>query len=162
MAVNKYIPHLFVIPEDDANRQMAIGFEKDDRIRARSLQIVAPAGGWSKALEKLKGEYYRVLESNPNSHVLVIIDCDQDSQRIPCALAKVPGHLQNRVFIIGTLSEPEELRKSLNGTLEMIGESVAQECYDPNQLIWKHDQLQHNSTEVIRLKSVLFPVVFDA
>ena len=74
MAVNKYKPHLYVIPEDDANRQMAVGFEKDYRIRATAIQILRPAGGWKKALDRLSDEYYRVLDANVKSRVLVLID----------------------------------------------------------------------------------------
>lgn len=58
MAVNKYIPHLYIIPEDDANRQMAIGFEKDDRIRGNAFQIVAPAGGcWKETPYAAPADY---------------------------------------------------------------------------------------------------------
>ena len=161
MAANKHIPHLYVIPEDDANRQMAVGFEKDDRIRARAIQIVAPAGGWVKALEKLEVDYFTLLRSNQNSHVLVLIDCDAKSNRINNAFAKVPSEIKERVFILGTLNEPEVLKRSLNTPLEKIGELIIEECFDANQKIWQHEQLKHNATEVARLKSVLFNIVFQ-
>lgn len=161
MAANRYAPHLYVIPEDDANRQIAVGFEKDYRIKPRSIQIIGPAGGWKKALEKLSDDYYRILESNHNSRVLVIIDCDGDAERISRALGEVPAHLRGRVFIVGTMSEPEVLKKTFNTTLEKIGQAIADECFDENVKLWNHEQLIHNSSEVERLKRDLFSIVFD-
>jgi len=161
MAANRYAPHLYVIPEDDANRQIAVGFEKDYRIRPRSIQIVSPAGGWKKALEKLSDDYYRILEANQNSRVLVIIDCDCDTERISRALDEVPEHLRDRVFIVGTKSEPELLRKTFNTSLEKIGQAIADECFDEEVKLWSHEQLIHNSSEVKRLKRDLFSIVFD-
>jgi hypothetical protein len=160
VAVNRHIRHLFVIPEDDANRQMAIGFEKDDRVRGNAIQIVPPAGGWEKALKKLADDYFPLVQSNANSHVLVLIDCDGNSERLADALAQVPKEIEDRVFIVGTLGEPEILKKSLNLPLEMIGGIVADECFDPDSKIWQHDQLKHNAVEVARLKSALSNAVF--
>jgi hypothetical protein len=162
MAANKFRPHVFVIPEDDANRQMALGFEKDVRVRARSLQILSPAGGWLKTLEKLSADYYPILESNSNSHVLALIDSDGDDQRITSALGDIPVHLRDRVFILGTLSQPETLKRALNATLEDIGVGVADGCFKEESELWNHEQLTHNSAELARLKSSLFGVVFDA
>jgi hypothetical protein len=41
MSVNKYLPHVLVLPEDDANRQMANGFFLDQSFgdRGTSFQI---------------------------------------------------------------------------------------------------------------------------
>jgi len=52
MAVNVYKPHLFVIPEDDADRQFAVGFEFDFRLKLRAMQVMPVAGGWLKVVDK--------------------------------------------------------------------------------------------------------------
>lgn len=161
MAVNKHIPHLYVIPEDDANRQMAVGFEKDYRVRGNAFQVVAPAGGWRKAIDKLKTQYFELLELNVKSHVLVLIDCEGDADRISNAMAEVPIQIKDRVFIIGTLSEPEVLKASLKTPIEKIGEMVVEDCFDSTHKIWMHDQLKHNAPEVSRLKTTLFKIVFQ-
>ena len=49
MSVNKAKPHLYVIPEDDADRQIAKGFVLHGRVDERRVQVVEPAGGWSRA-----------------------------------------------------------------------------------------------------------------
>ena len=45
MSVNVYKPHLLVLPEDGANRQMANGFLFDDRVIPRNIQVLQEAGG---------------------------------------------------------------------------------------------------------------------
>ena len=43
MSVNKFRQHVFVLPEDDANRQLANGFLLD--LSVRQVQILPEAGG---------------------------------------------------------------------------------------------------------------------
>ncbi len=45
MSVNKYLPHVFVLPEDDANRQLASGFHLQvPWDRQRQMQVLS--SGW--------------------------------------------------------------------------------------------------------------------
>jgi hypothetical protein len=49
MSVDKYSPHVLVLPEDDANRQLANGFHLNtDWNRSRQMQVLAAAGGRTK------------------------------------------------------------------------------------------------------------------
>ena len=50
MSVNKYMPHVLVLPEDDANRQLANGFQLDESLATRKMQILEEAGGWQEVL----------------------------------------------------------------------------------------------------------------
>jgi len=45
MSVNKYAPHIVLLPEDDANRQIANGFLLGSNLNSRSVQILRPARG---------------------------------------------------------------------------------------------------------------------
>lgn len=47
MSINKYKAHLLVLPEDDANRQMANGFILDPNLNERVIQVLPPVGGWN-------------------------------------------------------------------------------------------------------------------
>ena len=76
MAVNDYKPHLFVIPEDDANRQFAHGFELYFRLRSRAMQVMHVAGGWEKVVNQILEIYVPKVLSNPNTHVVGIIRID--------------------------------------------------------------------------------------
>jgi hypothetical protein len=126
------------------------------------MQIVAPAGGWLKALEKLRTEYFAVLERNLNCRVLVLIDCDQDPNRIVEAIGTMPEHLRERIFVLGTLRDPESLQSAMKMTLETIGEQIANECFEEEANVWKHPDLIHNQPEVASLKQSLFSAVFLA
>ncbi|MBL8891672.1 MAG: hypothetical protein JNL67_16955 [Planctomycetaceae bacterium] len=51
MALNKYQPHLYVIPEDDANRQICVGFQTSHFLRGPVIQVLPNADDWSKVIE---------------------------------------------------------------------------------------------------------------
>ena len=57
MSVNKYLPHVLVLPEDDANRQLANGFLLDRALMTRSIQVLAEAGGWTAVLDRFKSDH---------------------------------------------------------------------------------------------------------
>ena len=61
MGVNRSLPHVFVLPEDDANRQMANGFHQQV-MQERQMQVLQPAGGWAKVLNLFESEHVTVLD----------------------------------------------------------------------------------------------------
>lgn len=160
MAVNKYRGHIYIIPEDDANRQIAVGFEKDFRIKTRTIQTLPVAGGWTLAVEKLLTEYVSILRSNSKSHVVVLIDSDNQPDRINKSLADVPDDVRDRVFILGAFREPESLKAAANLHFEQIGERLAEECYVGDTNLWGHDEFSHISNEVSRAKDSLRSLIF--
>ena len=52
--MNKYQPHVLVLPEDDANRQIAIGFDIELGGLAQ-FKVLRPAGGWREVLDQFRG-----------------------------------------------------------------------------------------------------------
>ena len=42
MSVNKERPHVYVLPEDDANRQLAKGFQLQVDQNERQMQVLRP------------------------------------------------------------------------------------------------------------------------
>jgi hypothetical protein len=72
----------------------------------------------------------------------------------------IPDELMNRVFVIGAWSEPEDLRKARLGTFEEIGFKLAEECRSDSKSTWDHELLKHNADEVVRMASVLRPILF--
>ncbi len=120
MSANKDRPHVFVLPEDDENRQLATGFH---------LQ----------------------LDQN--------ISRQFDVQ--PMARSKVPAHLSDRVFVLGALQEPKDLRSDL-GSCEAIGLALAKDCREKTGTTWGHRLLQHNAGELARLRDHVRPILFPA
>jgi len=51
--MNKYRPHVLVLPEDDANRQIANGFLLWPSLKDQNIQILPSAGGWTAVRDKL-------------------------------------------------------------------------------------------------------------
>ena len=62
MSVNKYKSHIFVLPEDDANSQIANGFVLDPNLNARAIQILLPAGGWTKVVDEFRDVHVREMQ----------------------------------------------------------------------------------------------------
>jgi hypothetical protein len=146
---NKYLPHLHILPEDDANREFANGFLLDDRVRERNIQVLKPAGGWVKAVDSIRS---CGLLQNPERRLLVLIDFDDNVEtRLPEVLAGIPQDVVDRVYILGTATNPERLKVSMGMSLEKIGLEVARQCADRKDDLWKHALLQHNAAELARL-----------
>ncbi len=54
MSLSKFKPGVFVLPEDDANRQLANGFLKDSRVNSRHVQVLVDFDGrGSERLEEV-------------------------------------------------------------------------------------------------------------
>ena len=117
MSVNRYRPHVYVLPEDDANREIANGFLRHPSLRNhRQVQVMPNARGWSNALDKFRMEYIRVLSNKNNSHVFLLIDFDYDGGRRGAVESVIPEELRDRAFVIGAWSNPEALRQATPGS----------------------------------------------
>lgn len=65
MSVNKYAPHVFVLPEDDANKELANGFHSQV-LSLRQMQVLRPAGGWSEVLKRFKSDHVTDMVRYPD------------------------------------------------------------------------------------------------
>jgi hypothetical protein len=160
MSVNKNKPHVLVLPEDDANRQLAVGFLGDDSLSSpRQIQVLEVAGGWSRVLDSFTEDHVYDMERFPNRLMLLLIDFDDKQDRLQFVQSKIPNPLTNRVFVLGTLTEPEDLKKDL-GSLETIGLALARDCREGTDTTWSHRLLHHNAAEVARLREHVRPILF--
>jgi hypothetical protein len=160
MSVNKYKPHVFVIPEDDADRQIADGFELHPRV-TRQLQVVEPAGGWARVVDTFKTEYVPLLQHNARTHVVMIVDFDGDpAGRRSQVEAEIPEELRARVFVIGPRDTPESLRQSIGKGYEDIGRALADDCDGDGRKTWDHELLRHNEVDRLRLFQTVKPFLF--
>lgn len=163
MSVNKYRPHLFVLPEDDANRQLANGFQLDPLLNnTRQMQILEVAGGWREVLARFGEDHIAEMNGNPGRFMVLLIDCDGDDERLIEAKAGIPENLRERVFILGAREEPESLRQELGMTYEEIGLALAKDCRDNTNGISTHEHLSHNLAELERLRTLVRPIFFPA
>jgi hypothetical protein len=161
VSVNKERPHVFILPEDDANRELANGFFLDYSLwnRRRSFRVLPEVGGWREVLEHFKSEHVAELDRNHNRFMVLLIDFDRKADRLDIARAAIPAHLSERVFVLGTLSEPEDLKPTL-GSYETIGLKLAKDCREETDSTWGHDLLRHNASELGRLLQYVRPILF--
>ena len=145
MAINKYKPHVLMIPEDDADRQMANGFLLDPLLFSQRIQVLEEAGGWARVLDVFESDHIAGMESWPLRFVVLVIDFDDQETRLASAKSRIPANLSERVFIIGSLTNPERLRQELGRSYEAIGQALAQDCRENTGSVWSHDLLKHNS-----------------
>jgi len=161
VSVNKHLPHVFVLPEDRANSQLAKGFQLEvDWTKQRQMQVLEEAGGWSAVLERFLAVHVAGMESNTQRSMVLLIDLDGRQERLHDAKGRIPGHLTDRVFVLGALSEPEALKSAGLGTYETIGQAMAHDCREATDRIWGHEMLRHNAGELARLREHVRPILF--
>ena len=162
MSANRDRPHVIVLPEDRANRQIANGFQLYLSLsRQRQFQVLPEAGGWRRVLARFNADYASSMDSIPRRLMVLLIDFDNDVNRIETAKEQIPGPLNDRVFVLGVLTQPENLRRAGLGSFEAIGRAMARDCHEGTNAIWAHKLLQHNSDELARLSEHVRPFLFS-
>jgi hypothetical protein len=161
VTLNRFRPHLFVLPEDDANRQIANGFCQHLSLRQRVIQVLEPAGGWTKVLQQFSDQHIPELSRYAEERLILPIDFDEKTTRLALFQQDIPESLQERVFVIGSLSDPEDLRRQLEMSFEQIGETLANHCAENNPELWNHDLLTHNNAEIERMTGSIKPFLFN-
>ena len=161
MSVNKYQPHLIVLPEDDANRQIVNGFLNNLSINIQAIQILPEACGWKNVAEKFAKDHISAMRSFPKRRIALVIDFDDNLARIDYVKQYIPDDLKDRVFILGVLSEPEQLRKATQDSLEVIGKRLSSKCPDDTDQLWQHEMLRHNEEELERIAAAVNSFLFQ-
>jgi hypothetical protein len=163
MSVNRDLPHVLVLPEDDANRSLATGFWLQIAAnRQRQMDVRRVAGGWNNVLDVFNEDYVRDMERYFTRYMVLLIDFDGHEGRLQQAQNRVPQHLADRVFVLGTLTKPEKLKAAGLGAYEKIGENLARDCHENTNEAWGHELLQHNAGELARLRQHVLPILFPA
>ncbi len=163
MSANKEQPHVLVIPEDDACRQLAAAFQRHlPESNSRQFQVQPPSGGWRKVLDSVRKDTAG-LKRFPCRLLVLVIDFDNDRERHKTVREAI-GEFEDRVFVIGVLSEPEELKRSLGKRYGEIGEALARECSECRDgapgTIWSDPLLAHNAPELQRMSPAVRPILF--
>lgn len=162
MSVNKYQPHVLVLPEDDANRQIANGFILNSNVNEPAIQVLPIADGWEKVVDNFKENHISEMRKFSKRMIVLLIDFDRKEERLSYVKSQIPEDLKYRVFVLGVLSEPEDLKRSIGtGKLEKIGETLAKDCSDNTDQLWGHALLKHNKTELERMILSVKPFLFN-
>jgi hypothetical protein len=162
MSVNRYQPHVFVLPEDEKDRQLANGFWLElDLIRQRQMQVLQVARGWPRVVELFKVNHIDEMRRYPEQRMVLLIDFDNQRDRFDTVWEEIPDDLRDRVFILGAQGEPEDLQRAGLGSPEAIGKALARDCREETDEIWGHDLLRHNARELDRLREPVSRILFQ-
>ncbi|MCX6632003.1 MAG: hypothetical protein NTW28_30710 [Candidatus Solibacter sp.] len=159
MSVNRHKQHLLVLPEDDANRQLANGFLLHPSLSPQ-IQVLEVAGGWLKVLDRFEADHVGKMNAYPDRFMVLLIDFDGHQDRLDRAKASIPDNLKDRVFVLGVWTEPEAL-KAILGSYEGIGLAMAKDCLEETATTWGHELLRHNAGEMERLRQQVRPILFQ-
>ncbi len=161
MSVNRDKPHVLVLPKDGANLQLAKEFHLQvDWTQFRQMQVLTPAGGWTKVLEQFQSDHIVEMQKYPCRFMVLLIDLDGRRERLDSARTKIPEDLIDRVFILSALTTPEALKRVTLGSYKEIGSAMAKDCREGTDSIWGHELLQHNANELGRLREHVRPILF--
>jgi len=161
MSVNKERSHVFVLPEDDANLQLATEFLAHiDFSRQRQMYVLNVAGGWNEVLNLFEEVHVMEMDRWAQRFMVLLIDFDGREDRLNNAKVRIPDRLSDRVFILGTWTEPEALRREI-GSYEKIGSDMATDCCEGTDTTWAHELLRHNAGELDRLREHVRPILFS-
>jgi hypothetical protein len=159
--VNKERPHILVLPEDGANSQLANGFLLGvDLNRQRQMKVLAEAGGWRHVLHIFESDHIAEMNRYTHRFMILLIDFDGQQDRLADVLPIIPDNLTDRVFVLGTLTEPEDLKREERISYEAIGSKLAQDCREDIYTTWGHNLLQHNERELNRLRECVRSILF--
>jgi len=161
VSVNKYKPHVWVLPEDDANRQLANGFLLHADLDPTAIDIRPPAGGWRKAVDAV-AQHIAELRNYPCRQLVLLVDLDeQGEERVRQIREAFPADLQERIYLLSSYDEPEALKVDQGRSFERLGEDLAEACARDELGLWGTEHLKHNKPELSRLvvgvKPILFP-----
>jgi hypothetical protein len=163
MSTNKYEDHIHVLPEDEADSELASGFLLDHAVAARVIQVLPYAGGWSKVLDSFEADHIAGMRQFPKRRIVLVLDFDETPNRRQQAENRIPSDLKDRVFLIGCWTDPQALKRSCSHRpLESIGLDLAEDCRKDTSTAWDHEQLQHNAAELKRMRQALKPILFPS
>jgi hypothetical protein len=161
MSANNYRPHILILPEDNANSEIANGFLLNPDLNERLIQILPFAGGWMPVLNKFVDDHASKMRLFPDRMIVLLIDFDEQENRLAYVETKIPSDLKDRVFVLGVFSAPERLKSDIKKSFEEIGEALATDCSDNTDKLWSHDLLKHNRKELQRMITTVKPFLFN-
>ena len=150
-----------MLPEDDANNQIANGFIQDPNLNLRTIQILPPVGGWKKVVDTFRDVHAHEMRRCPERRIVLLIDFDRNYEKRLTCIQEISPELVERVFVLGALSEPEDLKRNIGKSFEKIGEALSQDCVGNTREVWGHDLLKHNETELNRMILSVKPFLFN-
>ena len=161
MSANKYTRHLIVIPEDQAVCDIVNGFSTYLDANERQFSVYDLARGWERGRDTLLQLSEGYMRKYPYSYAVLIVDFDGNAHRGSEIKNQIPEEVRDRVFVVGVLNEPEDLKDSTGMKFEELGRQIAGGCKDSSIDFWKGQELlAHNVDEIRRLSEAVRDLFF--
>lgn len=159
MSVNRYQPYLIVLFEDQAYKDIFLGFEMFDH---KQISMKPVFQGFDDVFFQLTNSdslTSKELRQYNSSYVLALIDADLDSQsesKINQLRDALPNEYKDRIFIMGSKYEAEHIKRAIinEGKWEKISQKLENSCRAGDCKLWEDEMLKHNIGEIISLKKV--------
>lgn len=160
--MNRFDPHLLILPEDDANRQIVNGFIAHPNIDSTRIKLLRPAGGWTKAVRSLTQNHCPEMNIFIHRIFVLIIDFDGIDSRCAEIRSQISEPLGKRIFVLGARTTPEDVKRSATylSSYEKIGRALAEDCIGDKRSIWGKHELNCNLEEIQRLRENAGPWLF--
>jgi hypothetical protein len=140
---------------------MVNGFSTLLEINERQFYVYDLARGWERGKETLLKLSKGYMREYPSSYALLIVDFDRNAHRGSEIKNQIPEEVRDRVFVVGVLNEPENLKNSTGMKFEQLGLQIAEGCKDSNIDFWERQELlAHNVDEIRRLSKAVRNLFF--
>jgi hypothetical protein len=140
---------------------MVNGFSTLLEINERQFYVYDLARGWERGKETLLKLSKGYMREYPSSYALLIVDFDGNAHRGSEIKNQIPEEVRDRVFVVGVLNEPENLKNSTGMKFEQLGLQIAEGCKDSNIDFWERQELlAHNVDEIRRLSKAVRNLFF--
>lgn len=94
--MSEFRSHVYVLAEDDANRQILNGFLTNQAVCARCVKPVPISKGWSKLINQFESDYAPRLRKNTLGFAILLVDFDkQGPKRIGQIQARIDSTVRN-------------------------------------------------------------------
>ena len=113
-----------------------------------------------KVVDKFKEEYVPSMQKFQERRVVLIVDCDNDVERLQRIEDEIPPELSERVFVLGVLSNAEDLKRHIGLSYEKIGLLLAQDCASDTRTTWSHELLNVSQKQLDRMLQLVRPFLF--
>ena len=95
--MNHYVPHVKVLPEDGATRELVLGFVQHPGVSQHRVQVFHVARGWRKVVQKFKEVHVSEMQRYPDRCLILVLDFDNDAGRLDEIRTEIPPDLLERV-----------------------------------------------------------------
>lgn len=165
MSTNNFLPHIVFLPEDRAQNSVLNGFlGHSSFINNKQISPLPLYGGRLEIDEKFEKNYLNDLKKFKDRHLVLLFDFDKKGvdkfKLVKEQLAQQDEDIRNRVYLLGPMDEPEDLRRATSLSLEKIGKKLAAECFENKLELWEHEHLKHNTSERRRLNVAVRSILF--